>query len=683
MSTRSGGRWAALFVLTATVVLLGSSGAIPGAHPTSLPLRGIGSSGTTSALHATTPTPTALAAATLAGAPALAVPSWINVTRTGPNASPPGVYWGSLAYDAADQEVVAFGGCDSSVCPQNYTWVFSQGVWTNITNPHDAPPARITATMDYDPNMNGVLLFGGVGASGYLNDTWLFSGGSWTNLSWVGPAPPARIFASMAFDPDPEVNGSVVWGGYSLSLGTLNDTWAWQAWAGWVHLNTTVLPPAADGASLAYDPADSALVLYGAGFTSSTWELQGGQWWPVHTAGPPYRQGAGMVFVPGASAVFLFGGANSTYLNDSWSFSGGVWSNDTSGLVSAPPARAFAGLTLDPSGSVPLLFGGTGASTYMNDTWAIATLPSATLAATPGTTEVAANVTFTATMSGGIPPYLATFHFADNVTDEVSGSGPTLVATHAFVNPGTYTAWVNVTDSVGLTANAVASATPVSVSAGPAIAATATPSSVDVGQSVSFSVTAASGVPPITYQWTFGDGTSSSGTTASHAYATPGTYPVAVVGTDAEGVHANASLSVVVVPLPTLAVADNRSSATVNEPVTFYANVSGGTAPYRFAWSFGDGSRSAFPSPFHVFTTAGNYTVQVWTNDSFSVTNHESLVVSIHSASSSPPSNNSTGTKAASTGVPNWFYPGLGGLVGVGVIGCALIAWRARSHRSS
>jgi len=610
------------------------------------------------------------------GLPALAVPSWVNVTPTPPEASPPGVLWGSLSYDPADREVVAFGGCDRAVCPQNYTWVFSDGIWTNITNPQDAPPARFGAMMTYDANMDGVLLFGGVGASSYLNDTWLFSAGSWTNLSWVGPAPMARAFASLAFDPDPEVNGSVLWGGFNPGPGDLNDTWAWESWAGWVQLNPSTAPPPSSETSMAYDPVESALILYGANATSSTWEFQGGQWWQVNTPGPPFRTGAGMVYVPGAAAVFLFGGANNTaYLNDSWSFANGTWSNDTSGLGPAPPPRYYFGLTLDPSGSVPLVFGGTGAVGYMNDTWAIAIPISSSLGASSASTEVSTNVSFTATVSNGIPPYLATFHFGDNVTAQVSGSGPTLVATHAFVNPGHYTAWVNVTDSIGLHASALASA--VSVAAGPAISASATPSSVDVGQSVSFSATAISpGVPPITYQWTFGDGEGASGSSPSHAYAAAGMYSVAVVGTDADGVRANANLSVVVVALPTLSVGDNRSSATVDTPIAFYANLSGGTAPFEFSWSFGDGNKSSFPTPFHVFSTAGNFTVQVWTNDSFSVMDHESLTVSIHAASGPPPPTTITQTKTG--GMPNWFYPALGGLAAVGLVGSVLLVWRGR-----
>lgn len=685
MRDRVGLRGPVILILAVVVVLLVASGTLVPARPGNSPPIAPGSATAVARAGLGTSLPSPVGASIATTSPDLAVPSWINVSRSGPNASPPGTFLGSLAYDPVDQEVVAFGGCDLWVCPQNFTWVFTGGAWSNITNPRDAPPARWAATMDFDPNMGGVLLFGGTGDSGYLNDTWLFSGGAWTNLSWVGPAPSARGFASMAFDPDPEVNGSVVWGGFNPGTGDLNDTWVWQSWAGWVLLNTTVDPPAADLTSLAYDPADSALVLYGAGFTSATWELQGGQWWQVHTAGPPYRDGSGMVYVPGASAVFLFGGINgSAVLNGSWSFSGGTWSNDSAGLVAAPPARTYAGLTLDPSGSVPFLFGGTNGTSYMNDTWAIATEPSASLGAAPGTTEVAANVTFSATVSSGIPPYVATFHFGDNVTAMVSGSGPTLSATHAFVNPGAYTAWVNVTDSVGLAASALAS--PVTVSSGPAITASVAPSVVDVGQTVSFSASATSpGIPPITYEWNFGDGQGSTGATPSYAYASAGTYPVVVVATDADGVRTNASLFVTVVPLPTLTVGDNRSSATVDEPIAFYANVSGGTAPYGFAWDFGDGNHSAFPSPFHVFSKSGNFTVQVWTNDSFSVMDHESLTVSIHGAAGRPPpaGNNTTVTRTVTGGTPTWFYPALGGLVGVGLVGCVLIAWRARAGRPS
>jgi PKD repeat protein len=606
--------------------------------------------------------------------------TWINLTKNGRNASPPGALWNSVAYDPADQEVVDFGGCAPTDCSENFTWVFSDGTWTNITDLNDSPPARVGATMDYDPNMGGVLLFGGAGSSGYLNDTWLFSGGRWTNLSWVGPAPPARVFASMAFDPDPAENGSVLWGGYSLSLGYLNDTWIWESWSGWVLQNITTTPPSADGAVMYYDPADSAMVLYGAGLTSSTWELYADNWWQVNAPAPPYRAEAGMVYDPSISALLLFGGANgSTYLNDAWEFAGGSWSDISAALGTPPVARAYPGLTLDPTGTVPFLFGGTNATIDFNDTWTISTLPTSSLGASPSSTEVTVPVTFTATVGSGVAPYVATFHFGDNVTAQVTGDGPTLVTTHAFVNPGTFHPSVNVTDSVGLTTSATTTA--VTVGAGPAISASASPSTVDVGAAVTFSANATSpGAAPITYAWTFGDGNQGSGTSVSHSYTSAGTFGATVVGTDADGVESNASVIVLVLPAPTLTIGDNRSSASDNEPISFYANLSGGTPPYRFVWNFGDGNSSTFPSPSHVFTIPGNYTVQVWTNDSFSVMDHQSITVSIHAAPGQQraPAQHETVYKNVTGGTPSWFYPAIGALVAILVIGAVVLLLRGR-----
>ncbi len=45
------------------------------------------------------------------------------------------------------------------------------------------------------------------------------------------------------------------------------------------------------------------------------------------------------------------------------------------------------------------------------------------------------------------------------------------------------------------------------------------------------------------------------------------------------------------------------------ESVTFTNSVSGGTPPYVYAWSFGDGGTSTSASPSHTFAAAGNYVV--------------------------------------------------------------------------
>lgn len=617
--------------------------------------------------------------------PASGAPSWHNITVAGIGGAPPATFWGSLAYDAADHETVAFGGCGTSQCPENLTWVFSNGAWENVTNSFDAPPARAGAMMSYDPNMQGVLLFGGFGASGYLADTWLFQGGEWTNVSYVSPPPPGRAFGSLAFDPAPEENGSVLFGGYNSTLGDLNDTWVWRAWSGWVPLNISIEPPAADALAMAYDPVDGAMVLYGAGFTSSTWELYSGQWWNLSIPAPPFRTGAAMIYDPAQGSDILFGGSNgSVLLNDVWSFVHGTWTSLSFGA--GPSGRALMGFALDPSGSVPFLYAGTGGATFRNDTWVYSTTPSVTIGASSGSAEVTLNVTFTATVTSGTPPYLATFDFGDNVASVVSSNGPIISATHAYDSTGLFVPSVNVTDSVGLVANAT-SPSALMITAGPTIEASASPTVADVGAAVAFSAsTTASGTPPIAYAWRFGDGgTSTAGANTTHAYSQEGTYHVSVTGTDANGLTSTANLTVFVNPVPSLSVADNRSTTTAGFPVTFYANLSGGTSPYRFDWNFADGNRSAFPTPVHAFKEAGNYTVTVWTNDSFSASDHGSIRVSVRPAtlkpSSPPPSNNSTTTTISSEVIPSWFYPGIGAIAAVGAIGIGLIVWRGRSGR--
>ncbi len=237
------------------------------------------------------------------------------MTNTTPGNSPPPTWSGNSAYDPLENETVYFGGCGDLNCSlvSNQTWVFGNGTWTNETNPFDAPPARDTASMDYDPYMQSVLLFGGQNASGaYLNDTWTFSGGVWTDVSFFSPAPSARAGAGLAFDPAPEENGSVLFGGYGTA-GYPNDTWVWQSDAGWVELTPSAPPPGLYFPGMAYDPLGGEIVLFGGygpvtGVSGETWELYSGQWWPVFPATSPTPRYLGsMVYVPSVSGLLLFG----------------------------------------------------------------------------------------------------------------------------------------------------------------------------------------------------------------------------------------------------------------------------------------------------------------------------------------------------------------------------------------
>jgi hypothetical protein len=613
-------------------------------------------------------------------APSITIPpgpqtTWINVTNSSPGNRPPPTWSGSAAYDPLENATVYFGGCGDLSCSfaTNQTWVFANGTWANETNPFDAPPARDTASMDYDPYMQAILLFGGETPNGtYFNDTWTFRGGIWTDVTFFGSAPSPRAGAGLAFDPEPEENGSVLFGGYG-DAGYSNDTWVWQSDAGWVELTPSAPPPAVYFPAMAFDPLGGDVVLFGgyagfSGVTAATWELYSGQWWPVFPAtSPDARYLGSMIYVPKLSGLLLFGGySSSSELNDTWLFNNSAWTEQTPST--APPARDSVGLALDGTGTTPIMVGGDNITQGFNDTWAYEYAPYTELSTNESLAEVSQTVSFSTTISGGTAPYRAEFEFGDGTTAFASGPGPTLYVNHVFGRTGDFTGSVTVTDAVGATCGAGGPS--VNVTAGPAILAHASPGTGDVGTSFSFNTTVVSlGVPPITYFWDFGDGDFAAGSTQSHTFSGPGVYNVTVNATDSQGGFARAVVSVTVVANPSVTVAAYPGAPDPGAMTTFYANVTGGVGPYTYAWRFGDGDASSFADPQHAFATAGTYPVQVWVNDSVGSSVHGTMSLTVGSVSTTP----------SVFGVPWWFLAGVLGLVAVAVAGTVVLIRRGRT----
>lgn len=617
----------------------------------------------------------------------MGVPIWVNVTPRGPSPNPPAAAGGSMAYDSLDHATIYFGGCAKGECPNNQTWSYANGTWTNLTDRYDAPPARYGAVMVYDPNMQGILLFGGSPVrAGYLNDTWLFHGGSWTNLTYVSAVAPApRKYATMAFDPAPEENGSVLFGGSVYGVGPVNDTWIWQGWSGWQFLNTSSAPPDTELASMAYDPTIQAIVLFGCGDgcvtgNNATWELYSGQWWQVlpKPPVPVYRYGAVMTWDPALQEILLFGGYSFTgYLSDAWAFTSGRWAQLTS-FGTPPPGRYLPACSTNSSGFPLVLFGGSRFWPYdlsqQNDTWVLELPPTASLGALPAAVEVSTPVNLSVTVGNGTAPYSALFAFGDGGGAHAAGPGPAFWVSHAYLTPGTVFPLVRVSDAAGATVYAGAVAgTGLLVTPGPSLGPIASPPATDVNISVHLTgSSAAAGQSPYAYLWSFGDGSTAAGQDAIHAYALPGTYAGTLTATDANGVTATTGFSATIHPLPTLSVAASPTPAAAGTPATFYGNISGGLAPFTYAWSFGDGKTSSLPYPSHNFSASGNYTVGLTITDSVGASAHQSIVEKVRPASS-PSGPLPTNSSTSSAGVPVWFWPGVGAIVAVGVVGSILL----------
>src|SRR2546427_141309 len=118
----------------------------------------------------------------------------------------------------------------------------------------------------------------------------------------------------------------------------------------------------------------------------------------------------------------------------------------------------------------------------------------------------------------------------------------------------------------------------------------------------------------ISYSWTFGDGSTGSGHTVSHSYASAGTFTVRLNVTDNSGSTAPASAVITVQDRPpTIMFSLSTNSTTTGTVVTF--NSAGTADPdgviVSYTWDFGDGSFGSGPYPSHTYSSPGTYTVKL------------------------------------------------------------------------
>ncbi|MFL5764956.1 MAG: PKD domain-containing protein [Bacteroidia bacterium] len=189
-----------------------------------------------------------------------------------------------------------------------------------------------------------------------------------------------------------------------------------------------------------------------------------------------------------------------------------------------------------------------------------------------------------------------------------SGNGPFTVSPNAST---TYT--VTVTDACG---NTVTSAVPVTVHPLPVISIS--PVSVTQCEKATATFTDNSTTNAgATYNWTFGDGTSSNQVSPIHNYTTSGTYTVNVTVTSPFGcVNTTSTTSTIVVyPGTTAEFTSQAIDGTTISPM-YQFNDQSTNAATRF-WTFGDGSSSTVVNPLHTYPDKGTYTVSLLT-----ITNH-------------------------------------------------------------
>jgi PKD repeat protein len=149
------------------------------------------------------------------------------------------------------------------------------------------------------------------------------------------------------------------------------------------------------------------------------------------------------------------------------------------------------------------------------------------------------------------------------------------------------------------------------------VSATANVSAGTLPLSVSFKGSTSGGLAPYLYDWTFGDGGTSTNATPVHVYAGPGTFVATFTATDAHGVEGSVSVTILVrAPPLQLSVAADRTTGIESLLVSFHSQFRGGWGPYGFLWTFGDGGTSTLENPAHLYVAPGNYTSVLVLTDS-------------------------------------------------------------------
>ena len=483
------------------------------------------------------------------------------------------------------------------------------------------PNLTFGVIMTYDAADGYVLAVSLNASSGPFNNsygpsdlTWKFAGGNWSLVPTVGQVP-ATLSPGLVYDAHDQY--VLLYGGRLMGTGAsvapvTNQTWSYHAGV-WTNLSatSTAAPFAVDFANLVYDAADEYVLLYNEiGITTSTnpngstnpneylnttWTYVAGVWTNITaTAGTPPQMLGAMTYDAADGYVVYFGGYTwwDELTNATWTFQAGNWTNISSAVVNAPSPRMNFGIDYDSARGAVVLYGGlaqlyvSNGSAFSYETWAYSS----------GTwTRLSSNGTVWNIQS-------MTYDPADNESvllgANSSLAGPPNVVTWAF-SAG---AWV-VAAPLFLHRQATA----------------------DVGHAFALTVTQSPNAGGVTYHYqglpAGCDGTA--GPVVTCVPTTAGTLLVSVVVSGSAGFQATATATVVVNPAPT--VVDFSGGGPIGEvgiSTTFQATAEFGTGNLTYAYAdLPPGCATAnTPEIQCVPSAAGTFDVSATITDALGVT---------------------------------------------------------------
>lgn len=210
----------------------------------------------------------------------------------------------------------------------------------------------------------------------------------------------------------------------------------------------------------------------------------------------------------------------------------------------------------------------------------------------------------------GSTPYTYSWNFGDNTSASVAAGS------HVYSSPGTYPVSLVLTTSTGCVDSATQNVT---IYPGPTVSFYAVNLYHCQNSSVSFVSVPSSAV---SYSWNF-PGIAATSVLASpvETYTLPGTFPVYLTETSANGCVASDTGSVTISPLPVLSLGTTLS--TCGSTYTMDANIGGVNTGSNFLWSTGA------TTPQYTATFNGTYTVTV--NSPQGCTSRDTAIVTLNS----------------------------------------------------
>jgi len=241
--------------------------------------------------------------------------------------------------------------------------------------------------------------------------------------------------------------------------------------------------------------------------------------------------------------------------------------------------------------------------------------PVATFTYSPLTPFTGETVTFNATSSYDLDGTIVSYVW--DFGDFTNGTGN--VTTHIYVDNGTYTVTLKVTDNDGL--SDITSADIIVLNRPPVAIFTESAEIMLTDEVIYFDASGSFDLDGyiVSYFWDFGDGTAgATGVTGEYSYARRGIYTVTLTVTDDDGATASSNANKTARNRPPVAdFTESAETVDTGEDIHFNATVSydpdGDIVSYF--WDFGDGNNATGVTATHSYVDNGTYIVTLAVTD--------------------------------------------------------------------